>query len=373
MMNDELLLVLAAGTTVIVLAAALAAPRFRWAVWQRTIWQAATAAVIALLAAESIGAGNGLVGWLRTAWPSAGKRVDSARPIDATPDRETSRSDTPCLTSSTRQASDAGRLTYTAAESLQPAGDDGDRKWEPVSEVSTGSLSRKRLSEVPPASFLVFVWAVGALGVLARTLWARWRLLRICRRAAEAVAEETRSDVDRIADRVGLRGRVRLLEYAGLNAPAAFGIVRRTVALPPGFRGRFSPVEQDAVLAHELRAPGRPGSAVATLGRVVLRGLVVASGGVAHAVAAAGGERGGRRRGEPARARRPRRPGRLPGSAGRGIAGPAAYGWISVQGSGFRSGLGRRVERLLNLKARASRGPMRAGLKSVRRSCLCCW
>ena len=62
-MNDELLLVLAAGTTAIVVAAARHR-RFRSAVWQRTIWQAATAAVLGLLAAESVGAGGALVGWV---------------------------------------------------------------------------------------------------------------------------------------------------------------------------------------------------------------------------------------------------------------------------------------------------------------------
>jgi hypothetical protein len=41
-------------------------------------------------------------------------------------------------------------------------------------------------------------------------------------------------------------------------------------------------------------------------------------------------------------------------------------GWLSFLGNGFRSGLGRRVERLLSLKAGAAHVPARAGLKAAR-------
>ena len=172
--------------------------------------------------------------------------------------------------------------------------------------------------------------------------------------------------VDRIAGRVGLRRHVRLLQFEGLNAPVAFGLLRPTVLLPVGFGDRFSPVEQEAVLAHELAHLAARDPLWQLLAelccaalwwhpaawwlRLRLRAANEAAADEASLLVPGG-------------------PDALAGclvALGRGLASPRAYGWISFEGNGFRSGLGQRVERLLNLKARADRGPARRGLKSAR-------
>ncbi|WP_235532863.1 M56 family metallopeptidase, partial [Sphingomonas sp. Leaf412] len=47
-------------------------------------------------------------------------------------------------------------------------------------------------------------------------------------------------------------GRVAIVESDGATGPLAFGIVRRVVAFPPDFAGRYDADERDLALAHEL-------------------------------------------------------------------------------------------------------------------------
>ena len=51
---------------------------------------------------------------------------------------------------------------------------------------------------------------------------------------------------------------------------------------------------------------------------------------------------------------------------GRRLVGPPRLGWLSIEGPGFRSGLGRRVERLLSLPAQPRRAPGRGRLLLAR-------
>jgi hypothetical protein len=55
-----------------------------------------------------------------------------------------------------------------------------------------------------------------------------------------------------LAKRLGLRRPVRLMESAALVGPIAFGWWRPTIGLPQGFFARHSQAEQDTMLAHEL-------------------------------------------------------------------------------------------------------------------------
>jgi hypothetical protein len=55
-----------------------------------------------------------------------------------------------------------------------------------------------------------------------------------------------------ILQRLAVRRKIRLLQSPGLTGPIAFGILRPSVGLPEDFAAKFSPAEQDAMLAHEL-------------------------------------------------------------------------------------------------------------------------
>ena len=389
----EMFLVLAVGTGGIILAAAVAARRLRSAVWQRTVWQAALVAVLGLIAVEAVGAGAGLVGWLRTFGPASttppGHGVAAAGPTAA-----------PVVVAVDPSAAPLGAAEQEPFVEITAFRDDatGEADTSPAADAAAGaaagngagagagaaaSSSPLALGEGPgvralpnhpssliphpsfPRAWPVFVWTLGALLILARTLWARFVLSRFRGRSADAAGLEPRSCVERVARRVGLRGRVRLLEHTGLNAPVAFGVVRPTVIVPAGFSDRFSREEQEVILAHELahlaaRDPlwqlvAEVACALAWWHPAVwwLRGRMRAASETAA---------------DEASLLVPGGPGALAGclvALGRRIAGRRPLGWLSFQGSGFRSGLGRRVERLLSLKGHAGRVPARAGVLEV--------
>ncbi|MEQ2008048.1 MAG: M56 family metallopeptidase [Limisphaerales bacterium] len=98
----------------------------------------------------------------------------------------------------------------------------------------------------------MLIWLAGLAALLARSAWTHagfaWLRLRHFLPAAEALRQRVQS----LAARLGLRRRVRVLASERLRAPAAFGWVRPGVAVPGDFTGRFAPAQQDVMLAHEL-------------------------------------------------------------------------------------------------------------------------
>ncbi len=107
------------------------------------------------------------------------------------------------------------------------------------------------IGERVPAWLVALVWTAGAAVVAGRAAVARVLLVRLRRRRAPADAV-LRRRVRSVAERVGLRRRVRLVESRALAAPLAFGVVRPTVVLPRAFAHDFDAPAQEAVLAHEL-------------------------------------------------------------------------------------------------------------------------
>src|SRR5437867_3584695 len=151
---------------------------------------------------------------------------------------------------------------------------------------------------------------------------------------------------------MGLRRPIHLFESSRLLGPVAAGVLRPAIGLPPQFAGEHSPEQQEVMLAHEvahLAAKDPFWSRLADVLAALLwwhplswwvrRQLRAASETAADesSLLVRDGPRvlaeclvtfGGRlTRRQPA-------------------------GWMGVEGGGFRSGLGRRVERLLRLPAR---------------------
>jgi beta-lactamase regulating signal transducer with metallopeptidase domain len=416
----ELLLVLTVGTTVIVALAALANRLVRSAIWQRTIWQVTTLGVLTLMLVEVTGAGPALIGLWRTQMKTAasGRRtgeggrgkVNGGRwTADGTGRLLTTRHSplttlhSP-LTESEQTAAAAIDLVWIddaelgndnllerdlfAASGRDALGDTIDSAHLAISlpgepahawqyawdERATGGLPTSTQSDAvvattvdePPAAnaswWLAAIWAVGATVIAARTvyagalLWAfRWRGTRLrygplCER------------IDRLARRLGLRRRVCVLEAAGLKAPVAFGSFSPAVALPVSFADDFDRRQQDAVLAHELahlaaRDPAWQVVASALCGALWWHPLVWW---LRHRLRAASEAAA-----DEASLLVPDGPDVLAGclvAMGRRLAPLPQFGWLSFWGPGFRSGLGRRVERLLNLRTRSWRAPGRGRL-----------
>jgi len=408
----ELLLVLSVGTAVMVGLAALADRLVRSAIWQRTIWQVTTLGVLALVLVELTGTGPALVGLWR-ARTEAEATQSGAAPLEPIPkpltpgpsprergegrglfDRQPTNNPRPSAAapelSSTEhrglleeqqyplRAGESAESQRTAAMAIDNSSQSGElvagveRSEPPEPRISGGSLT---LDPGHPESgqplgqasrWLGLIWALGAVLIAARTVCARALLFAFWRRGTRLSDGPLCERAAGLARRLGIRRRVCVLEAVGLSAPVAFGSLRPAVALPATFAEEFDRQQQDAVLAHELahlaaRDPAWQvvaGLLCAALwwhplvwwSRHRLRAaseaaadeasLLVPDGPdvLAHCLVAMGW-----------------RLARVP-------SGRRQLGWVSFEGPGFRSSLGRRVERLLNLRARSWRAPGRGRL-----------
>jgi len=200
------------------------------------------------------------------------------------------------------------------------------------------------------------IWGAGAVLLLGRMVWARLLLLLFrWRRTSRCDAEQSEA-LAALAGRLGLRRGIRIVQSERLSAPVAFGWLRPTVAVPVGFFEEFDAREQRAMLVHELAhlAAGDPvWQAVSDLLCALMwwHPMVWWSRFRLQAVSEAAADE--------ASLLVPDGPDVLAGclvAMGRRISG-GRLGWVSIRGPGFRSALGRRVQRLLQLGPRKWRPP----------------
>jgi type II secretory pathway component GspD/PulD (secretin) len=204
------------------------------------------------------------------------------------------------------------------------------------------------------------VWAAGTALVLVWLLGGRILWWFLWRRTARPAAPEITAQVHALSARMGLHVRPRVQVSGYLQGPVACGWVHPTIGLPADFGERFSSPQQEAMLAHELAhlAAGDPGWHLMT--DVVLAPLwwhpglwwsrrqLRAASELAADEASLAVDNGPTVLAEClmdlARRLDPRPP----------------VTWLGAHGDGFRSGLARRVKRLLGLECVAWPGP--AGL-----------
>jgi beta-lactamase regulating signal transducer with metallopeptidase domain len=100
--------------------------------------------------------------------------------------------------------------------------------------------------------WLCIVWAAGAALAGARVCLAQclFLIFQLRRRPVADLALVER--VQALAQSLGIRRQVRVMESKRLASPIAFGLIRPAVGLPPSFMERSDPARQNAVLAHEL-------------------------------------------------------------------------------------------------------------------------
>ena len=344
--------------------------------WRRTIWQICTLSLAVLMLSESTGIADRI-----------GHRVKAERmlsqqvmmPVQPSSLQREASSQTafPGLRDEFRMKVAQQAAINKGSELLQPAVSGGQNSATPAAtaqaKLSSITIDPRAGAIVPPddlghffgdspAGFwLSLAWIGGALAFAIRVLFARLVLAFFrcrCRQISDPAVQER---VETLARRLKLRRRVRLIESARLTGPIAFGILRPTVGLPRGFGQNFNRVQQEVILAHELahlaaHDPGwhlladlmsamlwwhpvvwwsRKQLHVATETAADEASLLIANG--PGVLAECLVELGGR------------------------LAQPRSLAWMGIEGSGFRSGLGRRVERLVNLKGRSWTSPSRIG------------
>jgi len=299
---------LAAGGAVIV-AAALVAERVGggFAV-RRMVWQLAFVLLLTLAASELTGAGRAAAGFFL-----AEKKIKPSMPS---------------MTSvSMEPTTESESVTVTFSEA-------------PVVPLKLFAPEKRREVWWPG-----LIWAAGACLVAGRILLAQglcaalglWRGKTDARLSARA---------SEIAARLGLRRRVRVVAVEGLRTPIAFGLFRPAVGTPVDFALRHTPAQQDAMLAHETAhlAAGDPlWRLLADMVCALLwwnplawlaRGRFHAACELAADEAAAVVEDG------------PATLAECLLSMGRELPGAGRWAWMGMDGGGFRSDLGRRIERL---------------------------
>ena len=199
---------------------------------------------------------------------------------------------------------------------------------------------------------LILFWLAGTCFFCARAFLARARLNRLRRRWQPNNSLELEGLVENLRQRVGMKQTVRIRTIEGLTTPVAFGILKPTVLVPTDFTRRFSTTQQQVILAHELAhlAGNDPawllaGELVAAL--VWWHPLVHAA--RRHLLAAS------EQTADEASTLVPDGPDVLAEclvKLGRRLTAKPRFGWVAAEGSGLRSGLARRVQRLMNLRDR---------------------
>jgi hypothetical protein len=317
----EPLWALAVGGLVLVLLAAVAARWTPTGAGRRAIWQAAFVSLALLGAAEVMGLSGNVREWLSPATAIAVNESDWIAPVPRGP-------------------------KVVAQPSLPVAAVAAEN---PKDENASGKMELADSSDSATAWWPGVIWSAGAVLLAGRACLARMLLLVFRQRRGRLKDPELITLAAAVAERLGYRRKFGIVEAGSLISPAAFGIIRPTLALPAGFRTEFTPAQQEAMLAHELahlaaRDPSwhffaqlttaifwwHPMSwwALAQIRTASERAadeasLVVADGpGVLASCLVQLGTRLAQRR---------------------------PFGWLSMAGNGFRSGLGRRVERLLHL------------------------
>ncbi|MGO8676504.1 MAG: M56 family metallopeptidase [Limisphaerales bacterium] len=248
----------------------------RWsssAGWRRTFCQAGLVSMLVLTVGELSGAGRLVAA--RVAGAVAGWRAAGLAP------------GTGSIRSSGASARNAGfdwRQSSLASESTHAGGEGARRETtdgkpteraadlpgprlpsKPIAESRVQSVDGPRsvpsspsprpsspVAELPAGFWVALVWGMGALVVGGRVCFARCLFVLFRLRRRETVDAVLAERMERLARRLGLRRRVRVLASARLTGPIAFGWIWPSVALPAGFSEGLDEAKQDAVLLHEL-------------------------------------------------------------------------------------------------------------------------
>ena len=211
----EFFIVLAAEAALLVLGAAIIQRFTNSATWRRTIWQACFVGLAVLLACELFGA--------RVATKEMFRREPPR------PSQPSSPAPTPQVAPRITPAFDSTRLVL--ATPIQNPKPEIKNEWEWWPGV---------------------VWLGGVLFLAILGLARRLLLLAFRRRCTLTTTPGVLAQIESLARQLGIKRRVRVVTSGRLVSPIAFGALRPTICVPTNFTEVFSAPEQEAVLLHEL-------------------------------------------------------------------------------------------------------------------------
>lgn len=137
-------------------------------------------------------------------------------------------------------------LTATSAPTTVTGADSRSPKTRPAILSNFGAWVAPHLPVV------VLIWTGGVLVLALRLLGGWLRVERIRRRATPLPAQPWPETVRRMADRLGVTRRMRLVESALVDVPAVIGHLKPVIVLPASALAGLSPAHLEAIVAHEL-------------------------------------------------------------------------------------------------------------------------
>ena len=327
----------------VVAIAAIAQCLAKSASWRRSIWQIAIATAGLLAVAEWSGAGRNAMNWAETNL-AARRTMAAVHPtiLETTPTFESESAPISPISPSFRS---------DHAESVS----------DPLSPppVAAPFEKAKEPTVSPAVWWPAWLWFAGFAVLSLRFLLLNsvFFLFRFFRRLPVDAALSARVQV--LAPQLGLKRGVRVVALRGLTGPVAFGVVRPTIGVPPDYSRDFTPAEQDAMLAHELAHLSAHDPAWSWLADIVsavlwwhpliwiarrqLRSASETAADEASALLQDG----------------PETLAECLVNLGAKLASGSVYGGMGVAERGFRSALGKRVERLLKLRPGSWQPPRR--------------
>ncbi len=342
--------ILALEVGLIAVVSAILLKHSRSALWHRSVWQMAIAAAFAVLVLELSGFSQDALAWSRA----------QADRLISRPSFEASAKAGPVAAEAVK--SPALSLEFRRRVAQQLADSRATAPMPPIPEPKQAlpavPAQRQGRGDVEPflqgraTPWPAVVWLIGT-GAALGPIWIAWLLFALCNRKWKSPGDEALArQIKVLAGQVGLRRPVRCFLSPRLRGPIAFGFLRPTIGLPSDFTEHFSPAQQAAMLTHELAHLAAHDSAWQRLADVVaavlwwhplawwmrhrLRVTAEQAADEASVVVHDG-------------------PGLLAEClvklASRAAAAPP-IGWVQATGPGFRSALGRRIQKLIKLEHR---------------------
>ncbi len=105
---------------------------------------------------------------------------------------------------------------------------------------------------VLPTTWVLSVWAVGVCFLSVRVFGGWCLTRRIARNAGSPVGPEVQHLAKCISARLGIRRVVQVVESSRVAVPMMIGWLRPIVLMPPAALAGLSPVQLEAILAHEF-------------------------------------------------------------------------------------------------------------------------
>src|SRR5438093_2473494 len=351
---------LAVEAGLLVSIAALISCRVTAAAWRRTVWQGCVLALLGLLALEVSGSaryvatfasGKGRAERHRTEIPPAVAGVRNApspMPLQTAPNQSSPRS----FSQDPRRPPEASAgIPLPAQGSLTPSPPRFAPSQSPGSASAPLASTRSAVAPEELTAWLVLSWLCGALVFIAINAFARMSFSWLRHRGQSITDPAIHKRVEELAGRMGMRRPIHLFESPRLVGPVAAGVLRPAIGLPPRFASEHTVQQQDVMLAHEVAhlAANDPlwsrlADVLAALlwwhplvwwGRRHLRTVSETAADESSLLVRDG----------------PRVLAECLVTLGGRLTRRQPVGWMGVEGAGFRSGLGRRVERLLHLPA----------------------